>query len=111
MVLYDCALLKLDTNILSGYIHIMKKNTTLASLYSLPGYRAQSKLQGMMSDPEARVITLVRRQKKHTVLSVAKARAVFMTVVFTKSETWMPLGFGFISSLSTAGYSATGAWL
>jgi hypothetical protein len=88
----------------------MKKNTTLASLYSLPGYRARSKLQGMMSDPGARVITLVRRQKKHIVLPVAKARAVFMTVAFTKSGTWMPPGFGSTFSLSTAGYSAAGAW-
>ena len=42
----------------------MKTCTTLSELYSHPGFRARSKLTGIYGDPYARVIRLVRRQKK-----------------------------------------------
>ena len=48
---------------------IMKTKKTLAACYSFPGFRAGSRLTGVLGDPVAWVITLVRRQKK-TVCSV-----------------------------------------
>jgi len=49
----------------------MKTKKTLAELYSFPGFRASSRLTGVLGDPVARVITLTRRQKKQSVRSVA----------------------------------------
>ena len=42
----------------------MKTCKTLSELYSHLGFRARSKLTGVYGDPYARVIKLVRRQKK-----------------------------------------------
>ena len=40
----------------------MKQTRTLSALFSFPGFRARSRLQGIFGDPHARLITLVRRK-------------------------------------------------
>lgn len=51
----------------------MKTKTTLASLYSFPGFKAMANLKGIYGDPESRIITLKRCQKKQFVLAVEQA--------------------------------------
>lgn len=87
----------------------MKTNAFLTSLYSFPGFRARSKLHGMMADPDARIITLERRQKKHAVPAAAKARAVSMTGASTRFGTWTLPGCGSTCGSSTAECPALGA--
>jgi hypothetical protein len=38
----------------------MKCVQTLSALFSFPGFRARSRLQGIFGDPPARLVTLVR---------------------------------------------------
>ena len=40
----------------------MKRIQTLSALFSFPGFRARSRLQGIFGDPHARVVTLVRQE-------------------------------------------------
>lgn len=56
----------------------MKTKTTLASLYSFPGFKAMANLKGIYGDPESRIITLKRRQKKRFAPAVGKAYALIM---------------------------------
>jgi len=42
----------------------MKRVQTLSALFSFPGFRARSRLQGMLVDPHARLVTLLRRKKR-----------------------------------------------
>ena len=41
----------------------MKQIQTLSALFSVPGFRARSRLHGIFGDPHARQVTLVRRKK------------------------------------------------
>jgi hypothetical protein len=38
----------------------MKRVQTLSALFSFPGFRARSRLQGIFGDPPVRLVTLVR---------------------------------------------------
>ena len=40
----------------------MKQIQTLSALFSVPGFRARSRLHGIFGDPHARLVTLVRRK-------------------------------------------------
>lgn len=68
----------------------MKTKTSFSDIFSFPGFRARSRFKcGVLGDPAARVVKLVRRQKK-TSAPVAIVRYVVSgTVVFTAFETWM----------------------
>ena len=51
----------------------MKTKKSLCAIYCLPGFRARAKFKkGILGDPKARVIQLVRRQKKRFVRSAAR---------------------------------------
>ena len=41
----------------------MKQAQTLSAVFSFPGFRARSRLQGIFGDAHARLVTLVRRKK------------------------------------------------
>ena len=41
----------------------MKHPQTLSVLFSFPGFRAHSRLQGIFGDPHAKLITVIRRKK------------------------------------------------
>ena len=44
----------------------MKTKTCFRALYSFPGFQARARFKsGVKGDPHARVVALVRRQKKH----------------------------------------------
>lgn len=88
----------------------MKTETTLNALYSFPGFRALSKLKGVLGDPKARVIVLDRRQKKRPAHVVTLA-GVSMTAFITRSGTWTPAACASTSDLSTAAYPAGSAKL
>ena len=84
----------------------MKTCKTLSELYSHPGFRARNKLIGIYGDPSARVIKLVRRQKKpfaqfvihhqrHTTIAKSNGQEIFRAVYS-----------GYTLSLNTAVYFA-----
>jgi hypothetical protein len=86
----------------------MKTNKTLSDLFSFPGFRARSKLKGVFGDSPARIVTLVRRQKKRRVPHVARPGGASMTAEPTRSATWTRAVPGFTSHSSIAGWSAEG---
>jgi hypothetical protein len=51
----------------------MKRVQTLSALFSFPGFRARSRLQGIFGDPPARLVTLVRRKKRRCAPAVGLA--------------------------------------
>ena len=63
----------------------MKTKTCFSELYSFPGFRAKARFKsGILGDPVARVVTLVRRQKKQHAAAVAKSIVAFTTVAYVK---------------------------
>ena len=61
----------------------MKRDKTLSSLYSYPGFRASGQLEGTFRDPQARIVVLQRRKK--VVRSVHVAGCV-LKVVMTRRQ-------------------------
>ena len=49
----------------------MKKIKRLLDEYGYPGFKPEATVSGVFGDPHARVITLVRRQKKQNVALAA----------------------------------------
>ena len=67
----------------------MKTKTSLRSLYSFPGFQARSRFKsGVKGDPKARVIELVRRQKKAFAPAVAGRSPFSTTAGPTASVIW-----------------------
>ena len=87
----------------------MKTNQTLNKLYSFPGFRALTKLKGMFGDFPARIVTLVRRQKKRHATHAARPLSASMTAKLIRCEMSIPEACGFIWNLSTAGSTAGSA--
>jgi hypothetical protein len=56
----------------------MKKGRYLLDEYRYPGFIPRARLKGIFGDPQARVITFVRRQKKRGVAAVAKSIRAIM---------------------------------
>jgi len=57
----------------------MKDKKHLNDLYSFPGFRARTRLNGIFQDQTARVIELKRRQKKQPARYAEKAIGVSTT--------------------------------
>ena len=86
----------------------MKTKTTLKDLYSFPGFRALVRLKAHPEDPDARIVTLRRRQKKVFVPAATMFNAAIMTagcIVFAMSQA---PARACMWSLSTAGFSVQG---
>jgi hypothetical protein len=49
-----------------------RKPRRLADTYTFPGFRPLAYVQGIFGDPQARLITLVRRTKKQSAARVAR---------------------------------------
>lgn len=82
----------------------MKTKKSFSEIYSFPGFRAKAKFKkGILGDPKARIVELVRRQKKRFVHPVVKLPEVIMTNVSTRFEISPVVTCGFIWNLSTAG--------
>jgi hypothetical protein len=57
------------------------KKKRLHDAYRFPGFRPLEEVKGVFGDPFARVVTLVRRSKKHAAVCVAASIRVGMTGV------------------------------
>ena len=82
----------------------MKTCNTLLELYSHLGFRARSKLIGVYGDPYARVIKLVRRQKKQFAQFVTHHRRHITIEKSNGQETFRAVRLEFTLNLNTAVY-------
>ena len=57
----------------------MKKNKKLLDAYTFPGFRPQAVVKGKFGDNKARIIRLVRRQKKLFAVVAERSIRLFMT--------------------------------
>lgn len=81
----------------------MKIKKSLSEIYSFPGFQARAKFKkGILGDPKARVIALVRRQKKRFVQIAVNLPKVIMINVFIVLEILIAVICGFIWNLNTA---------
>jgi hypothetical protein len=87
----------------------MTAKQTLLSLYSFKGFRARSKLKGIDKDPEARVITLKRRQKKRNARAAGKVHAHSMIPKSNACAIYPRAGRGYFSSSNSDGFIAKAA--
>ena len=87
----------------------MKTKTSLNALYSFPSFRARSKLKGILGDSHARIITLVRRQKKRCAAHAAKPLGASTTGGLTASAIWTRAARESTWNSSIAGSIAAGA--
>jgi hypothetical protein len=87
----------------------MNIKETLKGLYSFPGFKARQQLKPHWRDPDARIMTLKRRQKKVSVPVVNISNWDIMTAEGIASVTYPVPAHGFMLSLSTAGSFAGGA--
>jgi len=85
----------------------MKTKKSFSEIYSFPGFRARAKFKkGILGDPKARIVELVRRQKKRFVQPAVNLPEVTTINVSTGSEI-SPAGiYGSIWNLSTAELTA-----
>jgi hypothetical protein len=75
----------------------MKRGRTLRELFAFPGFTPERKLMGKMGDPQARIVTLRRREKKDRFAQdVRHCTAVTMTRPLAKCVTWTLWDGGFI---------------
>jgi hypothetical protein len=78
----------------------MKIKKTLSALYSFPGFRAMTNLKGICGDPDSRIITLKRSQKKrfvHAAQPILDPTTIQKSSVFEISH---PAALGFFLSLN-----------
>jgi hypothetical protein len=80
----------------------MKTKTSFRDLYSFPGFRARARFKcGVKGDPKARVVQLVRRQKKRSALAAAEPSGGSVPGGFTAFVTSMPRTPAFIWTSNT----------
>jgi len=81
----------------------MKTKKSLSEIYSFPGFQARAKFKkGILGDPKARVVALVRRQKKLFVRVATRPPKVITINAFTALEILIAGICGFTWNLSTA---------
>lgn len=83
----------------------MKTKTTFSQLYNFPGFRARARFKsGVFQDPGARVVELVRRQKKRFAPDASAHLVAFMIGEFTEFATWT------LAATGSTWTSSIGAW-
>lgn len=88
----------------------MKTKTSFSQLYSFPGFRARPRFKrGVFQDPKARVVELVRRQKKRSVRVAGNLHEAFTIIGSIGSAIWMPAAIESIWTLSTGAWTAESA--
>lgn len=88
----------------------MKTNRSFRELYSFPGFRARARFKsGVFQDPKARVVELVRRQKKRCVQAVGRAVEATTTRRRTGCEMWTLVERQSTWNSNTAGLIAASA--
>jgi len=77
----------------------MKRSRRLLDAYRFPGFRPQATVKGVFGDPNARVVTLVRREKKQSAGVVAARSRAGTTTSSGRSATYPVVtpGFGWRS--------------
>ena len=81
----------------------MKTKKSLSEIYSFPGFRARAKFKkGILGDSRARVIALIRRQKKRFVRVAVRPPKAIMINAFTVLEILIAAICEFIWNLNTA---------
>ena len=82
----------------------MKTKTTFIQLYSFPGFKARARFKcGVLGDPQARVVSLVRCQKKMFVQSAAMLPEAFMIAESTACVIWTAETCAYSLNSNTAG--------
>lgn len=56
-----------------------KRPRRLADTYTFPGFRPETTVCGIFGDPKARIVTLTRRSKKHSVAPAERSTRVGTT--------------------------------
>ena len=84
----------------------MKRAHTLSALFSFPGFRARSRLQGIFGDPHARLVVLVRRKKRRCAPAAGPATAPSMIARCAECGIPMPPGGASTWPLSSGGWPA-----
>ena len=74
----------------------MRKQRRLLDEYRFPGFRPRAKIQGVFGDPKARIIRLVRTQKKRFVDVAGPYTEVITTKAFGGYEIYPVEMPGFI---------------
>ena len=88
----------------------MKTKTCFRALYSFPGFQAHARFKsGVKGDPHARVVALVRRQKKASALGVGGDPPRSTTAGSTASAIWTAAVPGSTWTSSIDGYPARSA--
>jgi hypothetical protein len=87
----------------------MKTKTTLNTLFSFPGFRAQTHLKGILGNSPARIITLKRRQKKLFAPPVAPYTTAITTSSSTVYAIYPPVTLASTWSSNIAASTAAGA--
>jgi hypothetical protein len=57
----------------------MRKNRRLLDEYRYPGFHPRAAIHGIFGDPQARVIQLIRRQKKRPADAAVRSRGAITT--------------------------------
>ncbi len=88
----------------------MRKKRALRDEYQFPGFSPKAAIQGIFGDPKARVVTLVRRQKKRPVVPAEQFTEIFTIGKGEAFGIYLAEMHGFIwmwrSAVSTAGVAA-----
>ena len=84
----------------------MKHPQTLSALFSFPGFRARSRLQGIFGDPHARLVALVRRKKRPCAPAVGRRTGPSTTARRAGCGIPMPRAGASIWRLSSGGWPA-----
>jgi len=87
----------------------MEKTTHIKDLYSFPGFRAQARLTPHPEVPGARIVALVRRQKKACAPVVGEPCARHEAAAFTACATWTLAAPCFTWNSNTAAWPARDA--
>lgn len=87
----------------------MKPVPTLSVLFSFPGFRARSRLQGVFGDPHARLLVLVRRKKLPCARAGERGTALSTTARHAGCAIRMPPAGGSTWRLSSRGWPARAA--
>ena len=81
----------------------MQHTKTLSAVFSFPGFRARSQLQGIFGDPPARLVVLVRRKKLPCAPAVGRGTVPSTTARHAGCGIRMPRGGASTWHLSSGG--------
>jgi hypothetical protein len=88
----------------------MKTKTSFKQLYSFPGFRAKARFKcGVQGDPSARVVELVRRQKKASAPVADDRFGPSVIIVSTACGIYLPQVPAYTWTLNTAAFPARSA--